>query len=96
MSIIAWHPQSVTGGPRYLSRLVPVKIERICIEIDIYRSDSKTRPIFCPQIAIELIEEGSKSVGQNFGSIFFPIVPFFLHVLVVAFFAGVAMFLSSW
>ncbi len=51
---------------------------------------------FVRQIAIELIEEGSKSVGQNFGSIFFPIVPFVFHVVVVAFFAGVAMFLSSW
>jgi choline transporter-like protein 2/4/5 len=56
----------------------------------------KSHCILFNQIAIELIEEGSKSVGQNFGSIFFPIVPFLLHVVVVAFFAGVAMFLSSW
>jgi choline transporter-like protein 2/4/5 len=59
-------------------------------------TDFKSHSILCNQIAIELIEEGSKSVGQNFGSIFFPIVPFLLHVVVVAFFAGVAMFLSSW
>ena len=99
--IYAIHVYNCLASPkRYRGSSISVEIgssqNRAFIEIDKYRSDSKTRPIFCPQIAIELIEEGSKSVGQNFGSIFFPIVPFFLHVLVVAFFAGVAMYLSSW
>jgi hypothetical protein len=50
---------------------------------------------FSFQIAIELIEEGSKSVGQNCSSIFFPVIPFLLHIVVVAWFAAVAMYLSS-
>ena len=32
-------------------------------------------------IAIELIEEGSKAVGQMFTTLFWPIVPFVLHIL---------------
>ncbi len=38
--------------------------------------------LFSQQIAIELIEEGSKSVGQNIATIFFPVIPFVLHCLV--------------
>lgn len=47
------------------------------------------------KIAIELIEQGSKAVGQMFSTLFFPVVPFVLHVAVVFSFAAVALYLSS-
>ncbi len=34
-------------------------------------------------IAIELIEEGSKSVSQIFSTLFFPVFPFVMHVFVI-------------
>lgn len=46
-------------------------------------------------IAIELIEQGSKAVGQMFSTLFFPLVPFCSQIVVVLFFAGVAVYLSS-
>ena len=47
------------------------------------------------QIAIKLIEQGAKAVGHMCSSIFFPLVPFVLHVVIVAWFAFVALYLSS-
>jgi len=47
-------------------------------------------------IAIALIEQGSKAVGQMFSSLFFPIIPFLLQLVVVGWFLVVAMYLSSW
>ena len=47
------------------------------------------------QIAIKLIEQGAKAVGHMCSSIFFPIVPFLLHVVIVAWFGFVAIYLSS-
>lgn len=47
------------------------------------------------QIAIQLIEQGSKAVGQMCSTIFWPIFPFTLHLGVVVWFAAVAMYLSS-
>ena len=46
-------------------------------------------------IAIKMIEEGSKAVGQMCSSLSFPIIPFTSHALVAAWFVGVAMFLST-
>jgi len=48
------------------------------------------------RIAIALIEQGSKAVGQMFSSLFFPIIPFLLQLVVVAWFLLVALFLASW
>jgi len=47
-------------------------------------------------IAIALIEQGSKAVGQMFSSLFFPIIPFILQLVVVGWFLVVALYLSSW
>ncbi len=46
-------------------------------------------------IAIELIEQGSKVVAQLFSTLFFPIFPFILHVVIVLSFACVAVGLAS-
>jgi len=48
------------------------------------------------RIAIELIKQGSKAVAHMFSSLFFPIIPFLLQLVVVAWFMVVALFLSSW
>ena len=51
---------------------------------------------FCRiRIAIELIEEGSIAVGDIMSTLFFPVIPFLLQLVVIAFFAVVAMFLAS-
>ena len=47
------------------------------------------------RIAIELIEEGSIAVGDIMSTLFFPVVPFLLQLVVIAFFTVVAMFLAS-
>jgi len=47
-------------------------------------------------IAIALIEEGSRAVGQMFSALFFPIIPFLCHVVVVGWFLVIALYLSSW
>jgi len=47
-------------------------------------------------IAIALIEQGSKAVGQMFSSLFFPIIPFLMQLVVVGWFLIVALYLSSW
>jgi len=46
-------------------------------------------------IAIALIEQGSKAVGQMFSSLFFPIIPFLLQLVVVGWFLLIALHLSS-
>jgi choline transporter-like protein 2/4/5 len=46
-------------------------------------------------IAIALIEQGSKAVGQMFSSLFFPIIPFLLQLIVSGWFLIVAMYLAS-
>ena len=38
---------------------------------------------------------GAKAVGKNYGSIFWPIVPFVLHLLVFAWFGILSLYLSS-
>jgi choline transporter-like protein 2/4/5 len=48
------------------------------------------------RIAIALIEQGSKAVGQSISSLFFPLLPFVLQLVVVAWFLIVALYLSSW
>ena len=48
------------------------------------------------KIAIELIEEGSIAVGDMMSTLFFPIIPFLMEVIFVAWFVTVAAFLSSW
>ena len=47
------------------------------------------------QIAIELIEEASKAVGEMPSILFFPIVPFTAQLLVVIWFIIVGMFLAT-
>ena len=47
------------------------------------------------QIAIELIEEASKAVGEMPSILFFPIVPFFAQFLVLLWFLSVGMFLAT-
>jgi len=46
-------------------------------------------------IAIELIKESSKAVSCVFSSLFFPVIPFTLQIIVVAYFGVVAAFLAS-
>jgi len=46
-------------------------------------------------IAIALIEQGSKAVGQMFSSLFFPIIPFLFQLVVAGWFLIVAMYLAS-
>merc|ERR1719462_74281 len=48
------------------------------------------------RIAIALIEQGSRAVGQSISSLFFPLLPFLLQLVVVAWFLIVALYLSSW
>ncbi len=48
------------------------------------------------KIAIELIEEASIAVGDMMSTLFFPVVPFCLEVIFVAWFVVVAAFLASW
>merc|ERR550519_283297 len=47
------------------------------------------------QIAISLIQQGSKAVGQMFSTLFFPIIPFLLQLIVAGWFLAVALCLSS-
>jgi len=47
------------------------------------------------QIAIALIEEGSKAVGTMFSSLLFPIVPYLCQLVVVFWFLVVALLLAS-
>jgi len=47
------------------------------------------------QIAIKLIEQGSKAVAQMRATLFFPILPFFLHLVVVFGFVTMAALLGS-
>ena len=47
------------------------------------------------KIAIELIEEASKAVGEMPSMLFFPIVPFFAQLLVIIWFMVVGMFLAT-
>ena len=48
------------------------------------------------KIAIELIEEGSIAVGDMMFTLLFPVIPFILEVIFVAWFLTVAAFLASW
>ena len=41
------------------------------------------------------IFSGAKAVGKNCGSIFWPVVPFVLHILVFAWFGILSLYLSS-
>ena len=47
------------------------------------------------QIAIKLLEQSAKAVGQLFTTIFWPLFPFLFHVLVVLWFAFVSMHLTA-
>ena len=47
------------------------------------------------KIAIELIEEASKAVGEMPSMLFFPIVPFLAQLLVIIWFMVVGMFLAT-
>ena len=42
------------------------------------------------------IIQGSKAVGQSISSLFFPLLPFLLQLVVFAWFLIVALYLSSW
>ncbi|XP_058466253.1 choline transporter-like 2 isoform X3 [Malaya genurostris] len=46
-------------------------------------------------IAIALVKEGSKAVSAIFSTVFFPIIPWALHVLVIIFSIAVGLFLAS-
>uniref|UniRef100_A0A914XSY3 Choline transporter-like protein n=1 Tax=Plectus sambesii TaxID=2011161 RepID=A0A914XSY3_9BILA len=48
------------------------------------------------QIAIALITESSKAIGNMLSSLFFPVIPFLLHVLVFVLWASIAIWLQSW
>jgi len=47
------------------------------------------------QLAIALLDQGAKAVGKNCGSIFWPVVPFILHLVVFAWFALLSMYITS-
>ena len=47
------------------------------------------------EIAIKLIKQGSKAIGQVFSTIFWPVFPFLLHAIVLLWFGGVACYLQS-
>ena len=47
------------------------------------------------KIAIELIEEASKAVGEMPSMLFFPIIPFLAQLLVIIWFIVVGMFLAT-
>ncbi|XP_076454507.1 choline transporter-like protein 2 [Babylonia areolata] len=46
-------------------------------------------------IAIELIKEASRAVGNMFSTLFWPVVPFFLQVIFVAYWAVSAVYVAS-
>ncbi|XP_021707990.1 CTL-like protein 2 isoform X1 [Aedes aegypti] len=46
-------------------------------------------------IAIALVKEGSKAVSAIFSTVFFPIIPWALHILVIAFSVVVGLYLAS-
>ncbi|KAK7076338.1 hypothetical protein SK128_014359 [Halocaridina rubra] len=46
-------------------------------------------------IAIALIGQASKAVGDIMSTLMFPIIPYILHLLFITFFCAVALFLSS-
>jgi len=48
------------------------------------------------RLAVSLIEEGSKAVGVMWPSLGFPLVPFLLQLVVVAWFLVIALCLASW
>ena len=47
-------------------------------------------------IAIKMIEQGSKAVGQMCSSLIFPIIPFIFHAIFAMLFVAIAMYLSSY
>ena len=47
-------------------------------------------------IAIKMIEQGSKAVGQMCSSLFFPVLPFFFHAVVAISAVTIAMYLASY
>lgn len=47
------------------------------------------------QIAIKLLEQSAKAVGQLCSTVFWPLFPFVFHVIVVIWFAFIALHLSS-
>ncbi|XP_065083197.1 choline transporter-like 2 isoform X3 [Ochlerotatus camptorhynchus] len=46
-------------------------------------------------IAIALVKEGSKAVSAIFSTVFFPIIPWAMHILVIAFSIVVGLYLAS-
>ena len=48
-----------------------------------------------PFLFFRLIEQGSKAVSHMMSTLFFPIVPFCLHLFVIACFLTIAILLSS-
>ncbi|XP_055621858.1 choline transporter-like 2 isoform X3 [Toxorhynchites rutilus septentrionalis] len=46
-------------------------------------------------IAIALVKEGSKAVSAIFSTVFFPIIPWVLHILVIVFAVAVGLYLAS-
>ena len=47
------------------------------------------------QIAIKMIEHGSKAVSHMLCSLFFPVFPFFMHFCVIAWFLATGIYMSS-
>ena len=47
-------------------------------------------------IAIKMIEQGSKAVGQMCSSLLFPVIPFIFHAIFAMLFVSIAMYLSSY
>jgi solute carrier family 44 (choline transporter-like protein), member 2/4/5 len=47
------------------------------------------------RIAVALIREASKAVGATFSSLFFPIVPWLLQIVVLSFGLSVMVYLAS-
>ena len=47
-------------------------------------------------IAIKMIEQGSKAVGQMCSSLIFPVIPFFFHAVVAVSAITIAMYLASY
>ena len=47
------------------------------------------------QIAIKMIEHGSKAVSHMLCSLFFPVFPFFLHICVIGWFLATGMYMQS-
>ena len=46
-------------------------------------------------LAIQMIEHGSKAVSNMCTSLFFPIIPFFLHACVIAWFLAIGCYMAS-